>query len=150
MKAGRPSDFGEWTPQEVRDYLDGYESGDLGEIIPTRAGLCISLGVSKNTLKTWERKSQEVLDDSDNTDENDNDIASQFLSAISRLDLTQESKLVGNGLMGTYNAAITKLMMSNHGYSDKQQQEISGPDGGAIKSEEKWQVEFVNAPTESK
>jgi hypothetical protein len=37
--------------------------------------------------------------------------------------------------MGDYNASISKLMLTKHGYSDKVESEISGPGGGPLVSE---------------
>lgn len=47
------------------------------------------------------------------------------------------------------NATLWYMNMKNRfGWADKQ--EVSGPDGGAIKTDSKWTVEFVNADPESK
>jgi hypothetical protein len=38
----------------------------------------------------------------------------------------QESKLLNEGLKGNFNATITKLILTKHGYSDRIEQELSG------------------------
>ena len=37
--------------------------------------------------------------------------------------------MLSGGLGGAYNAAITKLMLANHGYSEKVQQDNTSSDG---------------------
>jgi len=46
-----------------------------------------------------------------------------------RVESTQERKLVTGGLEGKYNPAITKMMLTKHGYSDKVEQAHTSPDG---------------------
>lgn len=42
---------------------------------------------------------------------------------------TQEQILLNRGLMGAFNSNITKLMLSKHGYSDKQEIDHQSSDG---------------------
>ena len=42
---------------------------------------------------------------------------------------TQERSLVRGGLEGKYNPAITKMMLTKHGYSDKVEQDLTSSDG---------------------
>ena len=132
-KAGRPTDFGEHMPGLVKEYLSTYET-----MIPTKAGLSLHLGVCKATVEKWLKLDQE--------DEN----VSQFVGLVNDLMSLQELKLLDNGLKGDYNASITKLLLTKHGYHDKQAQEVSGPGGKPVEVDQHWQVEFVNAPPESK
>jgi len=44
----------------------------------------------------------------------------------------QERMLANGGILGDYNTAITKLLMSKHGYSDKVETAHTGPDGGPL------------------
>jgi hypothetical protein len=47
----------------------------------------------------------------------------------------QERELLNGSLKGDYNATISKLMLTKHGYSDKVESEISGPGGGPMVNE---------------
>ena len=40
--------------------------------------------------------------------------------------------LLNKGLAGEFNATIAKLLLANHGYSDRQQHEVSGPEGAPL------------------
>lgn len=110
-RGGRPSDYGEWTAGEVNEYLDLFVSGELpdSEILPTRAGLCLYLGISKKSLNNWVKAVIDSVDDND----------SQFIHSVLKLDQMQEVRLVSNGLIGEYSSPIAKLMLSNHGYVEK-------------------------------
>jgi len=62
----------------------------------------------------------------------DADIYQEFSDILKELDADQEIKLLNSGLTGDFNSTITKLILTKHGYSDKTQQELSGPNGGDL------------------
>lgn len=92
--------------------IDGFK--DDGDLVPSIAGLACYLGVSKNSIYKY------------------GELNSDFLNTLEQIEVKQEKLLVNGGLSGTYNATITKLMMSNHGYSDKQETQITGKDGAPL------------------
>lgn len=128
-KAGRPTDLDEDVVNQVWEYLDTYE--DQGDIVPTIEGLACFLKCSVASIYTWESRE----------DAN----GSQFLEAINAVRAAQGRKLLNGGLEGTLNSGITKLILTKHGYSDKTQQEVSGPNGGPVQSETKWVIQPVKA-----
>lgn len=97
---GRPSEYTEEIPTKVVSYIETCMKGVEFEV-PTRAGLCVFLGITKQTLLNWAAKHSQLLD------------------ALEMLDLTQEKDVWNNALLGKYNSNIAKLMLANHGYSDK-------------------------------
>lgn len=106
---GRPSKLGE-ALEKAKEYLNGgYEL--VGEVVPNIAGLACYIGVSRSRVYEYRDKCEEFKD---------------TFEAILAL---QESKLVNKGLLGDFNPTIAKLMLANHGYSDKVQQELTGKDG---------------------
>lgn len=125
MKAGRPTDYDEDMVQAVYDYLESYEG--MGHVVPTIAGLSRVMKVSRDTIWRWSK------------DEN----KSQFSDAIAELEAEQELKTISGSMTGDYNATISKLILTKHGYSDKTQQEVSGPNGGAVKTESTWVIQPV-------
>ena len=44
----------------------------------------------------------------------------EFSDALSMIHTSQEAGLLNNGLTGKFNAHITKLVLSKHGYNDNQ------------------------------
>ena len=49
--------------------------------------------------------------------------------------MKQEMNIVKNSITGDYNSTISKVMLTKHGYSDKQQTELTGANGGPIDQE---------------
>lgn len=100
-KIGRPSELAECLVKAKEYLLGGYET--FGDVVPSVAGLACYLSKSKSTVNKY------AVDNADFSD---------TLEAIKTL---QENKLINGGLSNVFNANITKLMLSNHGYSDKQE-----------------------------
>lgn len=76
--------------------------------VPTVAGLGLHLGVGSKTVYNWGEEHEE------------------FLHTLDILQDKQHKMLVENGLSGQYNSNIAKLMLHNHGYSDKKDVDHSG------------------------
>jgi hypothetical protein len=112
MAGGRPTKYSKEMLDKSIEYLTDY--GYDGDVVPTAAGLACYLGVNKTTLYEWAKENIE------------------FSNALGAIHQKQESLLVNKSLMGDFNPTIAKLMMHNHGYSDKQ--EITGNNGGAIET----------------
>jgi len=101
MPAGRPTKYNHSVQQSADDYVAG---GHLGcdDPVPSVAGLACHLGVSKPTLYNWANES------------------SQFFDTLERCKERQEKLALMGGLTNEFNASIVKLLLANHGYSDKQ------------------------------
>lgn len=110
--AGRPTIMTEELEQLIDSYLDAYQE-ELNQVVPTIVGLCNYINVSKSTVYKWkgEGKSQ-VLSDT-----------------LEKIEETQCIGLINGGLSNVFNANITKLLLANHGYSDKQEVDHSSKDG---------------------
>lgn len=98
---GRPTKLNKATITKAKSYLES-EYIQAGDIVPSVAGLAHYLGLSRSTL--YEYKAQNA----------------EFSDTLERLATSQERLLLNGGLTGNFNATITKLMLSNHGYSEKQ------------------------------
>ncbi|MBS0893968.1 DNA-packaging protein [Tatumella sp. JGM130] len=108
-KVGRPSKLAE-SISKAKDYLmGGYET--VGDVVPSVAGLACYLGISRSTAQEYAKENEEF---------------SGTLEAIKTL---QENKLINKGLVGDFNPTITKLMLANHGYSDKAEVDNKSSDG---------------------
>ena len=100
-KMGRPSKFAESLVKAKEYLMGGYET--VGDVVPSVAGLACYLGVSRKTVYEWVKESTDLSD---------------TLEGILAM---QENKLINKGLTGDFSPTITKLMLANHGYSEKQE-----------------------------
>lgn len=98
-KVGRPSELAE-TLEKAKAYLYGGWQ-EFGDVIPSIAGLACYCAKSRNNIYDYGEKSSDFK---------------YILDAILAL---QENKLLNNGLNGTFNSTITKLVLGKHGYHDK-------------------------------
>jgi len=97
---GRPTKY---TP-DMPDRLEGYMT-NCPDVLPSKAGFAVFVGVCENTLTNWGSEYAE------------------FLRALGRLHTRQHAELMNRGLDGTYNAALAKLMLcSNHGHRERSDQ----------------------------
>ena len=116
--------------QDAENYLANYR--DFGDVIPSAVGLALALNVAESTIYKWAQPDEEGK-------------ASDFSEILDRCRSQQHNRLLNGGISGAYNSTITKLMLTKHGYTDKVDNTLASPDGGPLKTESKWQVEFVNA-----
>jgi hypothetical protein len=116
MTAGRPTKLTPELLEKAKQYIDGGYL--LDELVPTVAGFSLFLGISKQTAYEWAKINQEFSD---------------FLEEVMR---RQEKGLLKGGLAGDYNSTIAKLMLTKHGYTDKQETAHTGPDGGPVQYQE--------------
>lgn len=99
--AGRPTDYDPSVIDETEYYFNYYKSH--GDAIPSIAGLACVIGVSKSTIYLWK------------------DLYPEFSDTLNKLMTHQERVAVNNGITGLFNPTITKLVLANHGYSEKQE-----------------------------
>lgn len=102
---GRPIEYSEKSVSEAKLYLDScvqtYVDGKLTKAnIPTLSGLALWLEINRDTIYDWSDKYPEF-----------SDIADKCM-------MHQEISLIQNGLTGTFNSTIVKLLLSKHGYRD--------------------------------
>ena len=100
-RVGAPSKYNTRTVRKAREYINGkYKT------IPTIAGLCVHLGIARNTLYEWlKQEDKEELKDT-----------------ISNMADLREELLLDGSLRGELNSNISKLvLMTNHGYSENNQ-----------------------------
>lgn len=100
---GRPTAYNDDVVAKAWEYVDsGWEDGEA--VIPSLVGMCRYLERGKSTLYDWAK-----------------DPNKQFSDIIEALNERQEEILATSGLKGDFNSTIAKLMMTKHGYSDKQE-----------------------------
>ena len=99
---GRPTDYTEELLSKAQAYLD--ESIDNKEFYPSIAELSFELDIARKTIYEWIGQENKK----------------QFSDIVEKILTLQEIRLSENGLQGKYNSSITKLMLTKHGYTDKQ------------------------------
>lgn len=126
MPAGRPTDYSESMYQKTREYIDSCEDetkligdGISSKMItkvklPSIDGLALHLGVRRSTIYEWQKHN------------------SEFSDIIETLLQKQASVLLNNGLSGAYNPTIAKVILTKHGYTDKQEIDQKTEHSGTI------------------
>jgi len=101
---GRPSEYTEEKIALARMYLEGGWE-EQGDAVPQIAGLALAMGITRETARVWAKDEEKQ----------------EFSVIFTRVQAIQERKLINRGLSGEFNPAITKMMLTKHGYSDKQE-----------------------------
>ena len=110
MPAGRPTKYSKAMQKKADWYVDGgYLECD--DAVPSKAGLSCELGVTRKTMESWGQEN------------------GQFLSTLHRLMQKQERTTLSGGLRSDFNPTIAKLLLANHGYSDRQEVDHRSQDG---------------------
>jgi len=102
MAGGRPTAYSEEVLEKAQDYVNDFVPTNE-EALPTVAGLALHLKVNKKTISNWAKDTDKP----------------EFLLLFDDLMQRQEMMLISGGLKSTYNPTITKLILTNHGYTDK-------------------------------
>lgn len=119
-KGGRPTVYDRSVLDKAEEYiwffqLSEEERNNLQdskinptENIPTVSGLALYLGLARSTVQEWEKSKDH-----------------EFSGTLEKLKAVQEVLILNNGLIGKFNPTIAKLALANHGYSDKQEMDVT-------------------------
>jgi hypothetical protein len=72
-----------------------------GDVIPSIEALSLYIGITRPTLYTWMKENEE------------------YLYIVNTLKDKQAQELLNNGLNGSFNSTITKLILNKHDYTEK-------------------------------
>lgn len=122
MAGGRPTKYNADIQRIADEYLDNYT-----RVIPSVDDLSFHLNVAMSTIHKWAKQHPE------------------FSGALDRIKAEQKLKVLDGGLMGDFNAAISKLVLHNHGYSDKTEVDTTSSDGSMSPVSK---IELVALPNE--
>lgn len=118
MGAGRPTLYTDELNQQAKDYVNGgYE--DAEHPFPSIVGMAVVLNIAKSTLYTW-------------ADDNRGEIS----DTLDQCQDSQELKVMIGSITNVLNPTISKLVLANFGYHDKQDSTIGGKDGAPIAIQE--------------
>lgn len=126
MGLGRPSKYSPEMIDKALEYIENYK--ELGDAVPSVVGLACELGVAEKTVYNW-------ANEKGNED---------FLQTLGIIASAQHRKALSGGITGEFNSAITKLLLHNHGYTEKTSNEHTGADGGAIETSNEIKVTFID------
>lgn len=99
----RPTDYTSELLDRAEDYLE-----NCPDVVHTVVGLCLHIGIAKSTCYRWIEEGK-----------------LEFKDIVDTVADLQEKKLVTNGLTNEFNASITKLLLTKHGYTDKVETDIT-------------------------
>lgn len=110
MTAGRPTDYNEELLEKAREYIsickdteEDKENNIKASVkIPSKGGLAVYLGVSRDSLYVYAKEHKE------------------FSDIMEQMGAIQEDRLLNNGLSGAYNPTIAKVLLTKHGYREGQ------------------------------
>ncbi len=103
----RPTKYTPELLEKAEKYLTDYK--ESGDVIPSIEGLSEYLDISRTCVYTW----KEQKDKKD------------FSYILGKILAKQARVLINEGLKGEFNAAIAKLALGKHGYSDKVEQDVT-------------------------
>ncbi len=109
--AGRPSKYDADLQLAADLYIDEFEADPESEVVPSITALAFHLGISRVTAHQWAK-----------------DIP-VFSNTLERINQKQEMMLTNGSLANRLNSNISKLMLANHGYSDKTVVDNTSSDG---------------------
>lgn len=98
---GRPNELLDTLEKAKQYLLEGWQI--VGDVIPSVAGLACYTGKRRSTIYDYASKNEEFSD---------------ILEGILSL---QENRLLNGSLAGNLNSTIAKLILTKHGYTDKQE-----------------------------
>ena len=134
MAAGRPPKFTSTDKMQeaIDEYFDGaawVQVGDNNEFRPTISGLAYALDMTTHSLRNYEEKDE---------------FFTTIKKAKLRVEMALEERLYGNSVTG-----LIFNLKNNFGWKDKLEQELSGPNGGAIQQQVTWTIQPVKPVNES-
>lgn len=100
--AGRPTKYTDEIQQKADQYVE-YAYMEMGDVVPSQEGLAEYLELSRSTICLWATDGEHL----------------SFSDTFDRLKSKQARLLINGGLSSDMNSTIAKLMLHNHGYSDR-------------------------------
>lgn len=103
-----------YTPEllaNAKNYVNNFE--EYGNVTPTVAGMCLVIGIHKDTCYEWLKH--------DNKEE--------FKSIYASLMMLQEQTIIDGALSKKFDSAFAKIVIAKHGYTDKKEVDLTSSDG---------------------
>ncbi|NIT58420.1 MAG: hypothetical protein GWN00_19990 [Aliifodinibius sp.] len=97
---GRPTKYNSTVLVDSINYLSTYK--ELGQIVPSKAGLAIALGLDRGTVADWASHEDKP----------------EFSRIVRALEAQQELDALNGGLSGELHPKVVALVLSKHGYHE--------------------------------
>lgn len=107
MAGGRPTSYDDEVISLAEDYAENYTA--IGDAVPSVVGLCAHINRSKSIVYEWIKDKNKP----------------EFLDIYNKIQEGQERGLINGGLAGGFAPAVTKMLLTKHGYSDKTETDIT-------------------------
>ncbi len=120
--AGRPTSYNDEMHKSAIDYVQGGYEGE-SHPFPSIVGMAVTLNVAKSTLYKW-------------VDDNRKGEHGEFSDTLDQCQDYQELKVMNGSITNDLNPTISKLVLANFGYHDKQDNTLSGKDGAPVQIQE--------------
>lgn len=117
-KIGRPTKYCPEILAKAEEYLDTWQEN--GDAIPQLASLALHIGITPETVKQWKKEEDKEA----------------FSLICARVMAAQQKELINMGLTRKYDNSLTKLLLMKHGYSDRQEVDMTSSDGSMSPSED--------------
>lgn len=114
---GRPTKYTAALDAAAKQYVIDYEKH--GHPFPSVVGMAIVIGVIKSTLYRWAAAKR-----------------GDFCDTLANCVDFQEMIVLNGSIKNEFNSTISKLVLANFGYHDKQDSTHAGADGGPIQIEQ--------------
>lgn len=102
----RPTDYNEEILDKAREYLGALPKD---EQIHSIEGLADYIDISRSNIYLWASQ----------------DDKTEFSDIVEKVREKQAKTLISKGLSGDFNSSITKVILTKHGYVDKQETDIT-------------------------
>ena len=111
-KRGRPTKYSSEMLEKAQDYLENYNT-KYNDEVPSIKSLARALRVHRDTLYEWANEKEHK----------------EFSDTLTDIDNEQYKVLLSKGLNGKFNSSFAKLVMYNHGHSEKSEttHDVSDP-----------------------
>jgi len=127
-RTGRPSNYKPEFNDLALDYIDTYKD-KYDHQVPSVVGLAVIIGCAERTLYNWGNKHPD------------------FMHTLRDIVSAQKFALTNGGLGNDFNSNICKLMLANHGFSERTQ-DVTGQQWN--EEENKWEIEVTHTQVADK
>lgn len=115
MPASPPTKYTKDRIKKMKEYLDIWSNS--GDVIPTVEAFSTFIDISVSTIYEWDKHEDKP----------------EISETLEKIRKDQKTILINKGLLSEFNSNITKLLLHNHGLSDKSENKLTGDAENPVK-----------------